>query len=215
MSRPKASFKAPTYRLHRASGQAVASLSGREFYLGKHGTPESREKFAQLVKAYREGKPLAARAKPGFSELVGAHVDRVRPTLIERVRIVDVAPSAPPSEAVPWSARLASDEAWERRLILLRDVPRLPWLPEQPNGRRISAAQVWSWARHGINGAKLETLQVGQAKRNRCTTQAALFRFFERAANDHPTEAVPKRPAPAHRRTALARANAILEADGI
>jgi len=38
----------PGYRLHKPTGQAYVYLSGRMFYLGKHGTPESREKYERL-----------------------------------------------------------------------------------------------------------------------------------------------------------------------
>jgi integrase len=38
-----------SYRLHRASGQAVVTLQGRTYYLGKYGSPESKEKFHRLV----------------------------------------------------------------------------------------------------------------------------------------------------------------------
>ncbi len=39
----------PSYRLHKPSGQAVVTLSGRDHYLGKHDTPESRERHDELV----------------------------------------------------------------------------------------------------------------------------------------------------------------------
>jgi integrase len=35
----------PAYRLHRQSGQAIVTLSGRDFNLGPHGSPESRRKY--------------------------------------------------------------------------------------------------------------------------------------------------------------------------
>ncbi|WP_166831537.1 site-specific integrase [Thalassoroseus pseudoceratinae] len=41
--------KVPRYRKHKASGQAVVTLSGRDFYLGVHGTRASREKYAWLI----------------------------------------------------------------------------------------------------------------------------------------------------------------------
>ena len=34
---PKLSNSAPKYRKHRASGQAVVTLNGRDFYLGPQG----------------------------------------------------------------------------------------------------------------------------------------------------------------------------------
>jgi integrase len=41
--------RVPSYRLHRASGQAVVTLSGVDHYLGKHGTPASQERYNRLV----------------------------------------------------------------------------------------------------------------------------------------------------------------------
>ncbi len=39
----------PSYRLHKASGQAFIQLKGRRFYLGKHGTPASRERYQRFL----------------------------------------------------------------------------------------------------------------------------------------------------------------------
>lgn len=52
MARPKGSFKDPTYRLHKSSGQACTSIGGKVHYLGPHNTTESRQKFHQLVGEY-------------------------------------------------------------------------------------------------------------------------------------------------------------------
>jgi integrase len=41
--------RTPSYRLHRPSGQAVVTLSGRDLYLGKHGTRESRARYDREV----------------------------------------------------------------------------------------------------------------------------------------------------------------------
>jgi hypothetical protein len=49
----------PTYRLHKATGQAVVVLRGRSVYLGKFGTPESRTKYDRVIARY-----LADRADP-------------------------------------------------------------------------------------------------------------------------------------------------------
>jgi len=37
--------KVPAYRLHKPTGQAVVRLDGRDFYLGKHGTEASQERY--------------------------------------------------------------------------------------------------------------------------------------------------------------------------
>lgn len=39
----------PSYRLHRQSGQAIVTLSGRDVLLGEHGSRESREKYNRLT----------------------------------------------------------------------------------------------------------------------------------------------------------------------
>jgi integrase len=41
--------RVPSYRLHKASGQAVVTLSGVDHYLGKYGTPASQERYNRLV----------------------------------------------------------------------------------------------------------------------------------------------------------------------
>ncbi len=46
---PKLQKKLPSYCLHKASGQAVVTLDGRDHYLGKHDTPESIEKYKELL----------------------------------------------------------------------------------------------------------------------------------------------------------------------
>lgn len=45
----------PGYCLHRASGQAIVRLSGRDYYLGKHDSRESRERYGQLVAGWLDG----------------------------------------------------------------------------------------------------------------------------------------------------------------
>lgn len=39
----------PTYRLHRATGLAVVTLDGKDHYLGRHGSPESKAEYDRLV----------------------------------------------------------------------------------------------------------------------------------------------------------------------
>lgn len=43
------SRRIPKYRLHRPSGQAVARFNGIDYYLGKHGSPESRDEYDRLL----------------------------------------------------------------------------------------------------------------------------------------------------------------------
>lgn len=39
----------PSFRLHRATGQGFVELDGKRLYLGKHGLPETQEKYHRLV----------------------------------------------------------------------------------------------------------------------------------------------------------------------
>ena len=52
----------PKYRKHKPSKLAVVSLGGRDIYLGKYGTKESREEYARLVSEYlkRRDEPVPA-----------------------------------------------------------------------------------------------------------------------------------------------------------
>lgn len=56
----------PKYRKHRASGQAVVTLSGRGHYLGPHGTKASRELYDRLIaewlQQHRQPSPDSADA---------------------------------------------------------------------------------------------------------------------------------------------------------
>lgn len=46
---PKLTNKIPSYRKHRASGKAIVTLDGKDFYLGNHGTRRSKREYEKLV----------------------------------------------------------------------------------------------------------------------------------------------------------------------
>jgi hypothetical protein len=46
---PRLTRKYPDYRLHKRSGQAVVTLDGLTYYLGPHGSPESRAEYDRLI----------------------------------------------------------------------------------------------------------------------------------------------------------------------
>jgi integrase len=46
---PAQALRVPSYRLHRPTGLAVVTIGGRDHYLGKHGTPESRAEYDRLI----------------------------------------------------------------------------------------------------------------------------------------------------------------------
>ena len=46
---PKLSNSLPKYRKHRATGQAIVTLDGRDFYLGPYGTKASKLEYDRLI----------------------------------------------------------------------------------------------------------------------------------------------------------------------
>jgi integrase len=46
---PRLTHKPPKYSLHKASGQAKVRHNGRTVYLGRYGTPESRDAYARFI----------------------------------------------------------------------------------------------------------------------------------------------------------------------
>ncbi|MCF7954224.1 MAG: tyrosine-type recombinase/integrase [Phycisphaerae bacterium] len=49
---PKLNNRFPSYRLHKASGQAVVTLNGRDIYLGIHNTDESRDRYKVVIQEW-------------------------------------------------------------------------------------------------------------------------------------------------------------------
>ena len=59
--------KIPSYRLHKPTGQSVVRLDGRDFYLGKYGSEESRESYHRKIAewlAHGRVAPPGGRATP-------------------------------------------------------------------------------------------------------------------------------------------------------
>ncbi len=46
---PRKASHVPAYRLHKPSGQARVIIDGQHVYLGRYGSPESREKYARIL----------------------------------------------------------------------------------------------------------------------------------------------------------------------
>lgn len=56
----------PKYRKHRASGQAIVTLAGKDRYLGPHGTKASRLEYDRLIMEWlAAGRPTCQAADPG------------------------------------------------------------------------------------------------------------------------------------------------------
>lgn len=60
---PKLYESLPKYRKHKASGQAVVTLAGRDHYLGPHGVKASKLEYDRLVAEWlQQGRPTVAAA---------------------------------------------------------------------------------------------------------------------------------------------------------
>lgn len=75
---PRLSSSVPHYRKHRASGQAVVTLSGQDFYLGPHGTQVSRDAYDRevaewLARGRRPKEPEYEEAQTSCVELIAAY----------------------------------------------------------------------------------------------------------------------------------------------
>ncbi len=42
----------PKYRHHKATDQALVEINGQRLYLGRHGTPDSKERYERLIAEY-------------------------------------------------------------------------------------------------------------------------------------------------------------------
>jgi len=68
--------RTPSYRLHKPTGQAVVTLDGRDLYLGRHGSPESRAEYDRIIAEWlTNGRRLSApssgrEADPTVNELL-------------------------------------------------------------------------------------------------------------------------------------------------
>ena len=66
-----ASPRTPSYRLHRASGQAVVTLDGRDVHLGLHGTQASRNAYDRTIAEWlANGRRLDSESPTTVAELV-------------------------------------------------------------------------------------------------------------------------------------------------
>ena len=72
---PKLIRACPSYSKHRASGQAVVTIGGRDIYLGPHETKASRDEYDRVIAEYLPNgrRSLAASADLTVTELVARY----------------------------------------------------------------------------------------------------------------------------------------------
>jgi hypothetical protein len=56
--------KPPSYRLHKATGQAVVTINEKDHYLGRHGTPEIRIAYERLIARWLQAPGEAVATDP-------------------------------------------------------------------------------------------------------------------------------------------------------
>ena len=72
MPRPKLSV--PTYRHHKPSGRARVTINGRDIWLGKWNTPESRAEYARVIADLEaNGSVRAVRCVTACKDIVCGH----------------------------------------------------------------------------------------------------------------------------------------------
>ena len=97
---PKLANSSPKYRRHKASGQAVVTIGGKDIYLGPHGSKASKAEYDRLVGEWlvsgRRLAPTEHAEAPTVAELSAAYIlwaeryyrKNGKPTrTIERIRI--------------------------------------------------------------------------------------------------------------------------------
>jgi integrase len=74
------SKRVPKYRLHKPTGQAVVTLNGHDFYLGKYGSIASKDEYARRLKEWEANsrqvvRPTAsAKSDLAVCELIAAYL---------------------------------------------------------------------------------------------------------------------------------------------
>ena len=71
---PILKYRVPSYRHHKASGQAVVALDGRDVYLGPYGTDQSRERYQRVISEWLTNRKKAPSNGPT------GHEPRILPT---------------------------------------------------------------------------------------------------------------------------------------
>src|SRR5688572_21509402 len=89
----------PAYRLHKQSGQAIVTLSGRDHLLGKHATAESRATYDRLIAEW-----LANGRRASYAGVEGITVSRLIAEFWAHAQTYYVDRSGKPSDGEAFSA---------------------------------------------------------------------------------------------------------------
>lgn len=67
--------RTPKYCHHKGSDQAYVTLNGREHYLGKHGSPESREQYDRVILEWKRQNDVSGRYTLTVGQLTLLYLD--------------------------------------------------------------------------------------------------------------------------------------------
>lgn len=81
--------------------------------------------------------------------------------------------------------------SWNEYIRSLRRMAR----EVRPNDKPLHVSGLYRWAKHGLHGVRLETIQVGGTL---CTSREALERFFARLAEARSGRTEPSHPEPVY-----------------
>ncbi|MBX9652628.1 recombinase XerD [bacterium] len=89
----------PKYRLHKPTGQALVEIQGRRFYLGKHGTEESRHKYQRVIAEWAQCQ-LHPATNSKASEPLGISINRLILLYYRHAQTYYVGPDQKPTSEV-------------------------------------------------------------------------------------------------------------------
>lgn len=85
----------PPYCHHKSSGQAYVNLDGKEHYLGKHGTPESLQRYSVLIAEHssgaviERGRPVTVATGLTIAELALAYIKHAKTYYVKNGKLTD------------------------------------------------------------------------------------------------------------------------------
>ena len=170
----------PSYRYH-VSGQAIVTLGGKDFYLGKHNSPESHAKYLSLVTEYQRngckppqqesrqaGKPLTVAGL--MADFRANGLQRVTPSLNHRGTFERLATLLEDEHGDEPAAEFGPRKLEEIRSLFVASGNCRRYANEQTG--KIRRIFKWAVARELIQPHQLvaldslEPLKIGEAKDN-------------------------------------------------
>ncbi len=138
----------PAYQLHRASGQAKVRLGGKDHYLGKYGTPASKERYRTLLAEWATSQS-SQKILLSIGELARAYLDFAATYYVKA--------GEPTSEVgairtalrvlVQQAGSILATEIGPKRLITVRDVMvEIGWARPTINAAVNRIRRMFRWA---------------------------------------------------------------------